>query len=110
MRRLMIFGAALAAFAATTLDGSAYAQSALDAIKQRGELRVAGALYRPLISPRPNGEFACRRPSDEPNGLAHDASLTMIFFGGNHCGSVRLKSLAGRLDRVFLLEDADDET
>lgn len=33
------------------------AQSVLDQIKQRGELRVAGVLYRPLISPRPNGEF-----------------------------------------------------
>jgi polar amino acid transport system substrate-binding protein len=31
--------------------------SALDEIKQRGELRVAGVLYRPLISPRPNGEY-----------------------------------------------------
>lgn len=33
------------------------AQSAIDEIKQRGELRVAGVLYRPLISPRPNGEY-----------------------------------------------------
>jgi ABC-type amino acid transport substrate-binding protein len=33
------------------------AQSVLDEIKQRGELRVAGVLYRPLISPRPNGEY-----------------------------------------------------
>jgi polar amino acid transport system substrate-binding protein len=34
-----------------------HAQSVLDKIKQRGELRVAGVLYRPLISPRPNGEY-----------------------------------------------------
>jgi ABC-type amino acid transport substrate-binding protein len=33
------------------------AQSVLDEIKQRGELRVAGVLYRPLISPRPSGEY-----------------------------------------------------
>ena len=32
-------------------------QSVIDGIKQRGELRVAGVLYRPLISPRPNGEY-----------------------------------------------------
>jgi ABC-type amino acid transport substrate-binding protein len=31
--------------------------SVLDEIKQRGELRVAGVLYRPLIAPRPNGEY-----------------------------------------------------
>jgi ABC-type amino acid transport substrate-binding protein len=57
MRRLMMIGTALAALVATTLGGSASAQSVLDAIKQRGELRVAGVLYRPLISPRPNGEY-----------------------------------------------------
>jgi len=35
----------------------AVAQGVLDDIKQRGELRVAGVLYRPLISPRPSGEY-----------------------------------------------------
>jgi len=35
----------------------AQAQSTIDEIKQRGELRIAGVLYRPLISPRPSGEY-----------------------------------------------------
>jgi ABC-type amino acid transport substrate-binding protein len=33
------------------------AQSTIDEVKQRGELRIAGVLYRPLISPRPSGEY-----------------------------------------------------
>ena len=35
----------------------ASAQSVLDEIRQRGDLRVAGVLYRPLISRRPNGDY-----------------------------------------------------
>ena len=55
MRRSMILAATLALLFAP----SAFAQdsSTLDEIKQRGELRVAGVLYRPLISPRPSGEY-----------------------------------------------------
>lgn len=55
MRRSILAGAMVAVLMATT--GSAVAQSVLDDIKARGELRVAGVLYRPLISPRPNGEY-----------------------------------------------------
>ena len=56
MRRLSILCAVgAAALLAASLPASA--QSVLDEIKQRGELRVAGVLYRPLISPRPNGEY-----------------------------------------------------
>src|SRR4030095_15574893 len=56
MRRFAVLGAfvALALQAATT---ASQAQSTVDEIKQRGELRVAGVLYRPLISPRPSGEY-----------------------------------------------------
>jgi polar amino acid transport system substrate-binding protein len=55
MSRSMILAATLALLFAP----SAFAQdsSTLDEIKQRGELRVAGVLYRPLISPRPSGEY-----------------------------------------------------
>jgi ABC-type amino acid transport substrate-binding protein len=42
---------------ATSAPAPVAAQSVLDEIKQRGELRIAGVLYRPLISARPNGEF-----------------------------------------------------
>lgn len=56
MRKLFILAAATVILA-LTVPGSASAQSVLDGIKQRGELRVAGVLYRPLISPRPNGEY-----------------------------------------------------
>lgn len=56
MRRLMIL-AVVMAFAVAAVPAPAAAQSVLDEIKQRGELRVAGVLYRPLISPRPNGEY-----------------------------------------------------
>lgn len=55
MRRLMILAMVAAVF--VTAAAPVAAQSALDEIKQRGELRVAGVLYRPLISPRPNGEY-----------------------------------------------------
>lgn len=55
MRRLMILGAAVAALSAAA--SPAVAQSVLDDIKARGELRVAGVLYRPLISQRPSGEY-----------------------------------------------------
>ena len=56
MRRLAMFGA----FLALGLQGAfsvAQAQSTIDEVKQRGELRIAGVLYRPLISPRPSGEY-----------------------------------------------------
>jgi ABC-type amino acid transport substrate-binding protein len=57
MRKLAIFGAAVAGLVQLAVIIPAYAQSVLDEIKERGELRVAGVLYRPLISPRPNGEY-----------------------------------------------------
>jgi polar amino acid transport system substrate-binding protein len=56
MRRSMILALVAAALVAA-IPAPVTAQSALDEIKQRGELRVAGVLYRPLISPRPNGEY-----------------------------------------------------
>jgi ABC-type amino acid transport substrate-binding protein len=56
MRRLLILTAAAAAFAAA-LPAPVKAQSVLDDIKQRGELRVAGVTYRPLIARRPNGDY-----------------------------------------------------
>jgi polar amino acid transport system substrate-binding protein len=55
MRSLIVAFTALAV--QTAFPPTAQAQSVLDEIKQRGELRVAGVLYRPLISPRPNGEY-----------------------------------------------------
>ena len=55
-RRLLILSAAAAALAAA-LPTTASAQSVLDDIKQRGELRIAGVTYRPLIARRPNGDF-----------------------------------------------------
>lgn len=57
MFRLAILGAAAAAIFATSVPTPTAAQSVLDEIKQRGELRVAGVLYRPLIARRPNGEY-----------------------------------------------------
>ena len=57
MRKLFVLVAAATALIGFLTSGAAKAQSVLDAIKQRGELRVAGVLYRPLISPRPNGEY-----------------------------------------------------
>ena len=57
MRHLISSCLVAAAFTVSAFAGSASAQSVLDEIKQRGELRVAGVLYRPLISPRPNGEY-----------------------------------------------------
>jgi polar amino acid transport system substrate-binding protein len=59
MRGLFSFGAVALALtiAGTAGSPSAMAQSVLDEIKDRGEVRVAGVLYRPLISPRPNGEY-----------------------------------------------------
>ena len=56
MRRLVVL-MVVAAVLIAAAPAPAAAQSALDDIKQRGELRVAGVLYRPLISPRPNGEY-----------------------------------------------------
>jgi polar amino acid transport system substrate-binding protein len=56
MRRMAIFGIA-AGFILWAAPAVSQAQSTIDDIKQRGELRVAGVLYRPLISPRPNGEY-----------------------------------------------------
>jgi len=56
MRRVLILAVVLAMLAAVAATPAA-AQSVLDDIKQRGELRVAGVLYRPLISPRPSGEY-----------------------------------------------------
>src|ERR1051325_8550268 len=55
MRKLAI--GALVALALQAIPAASQAQSTLDEIKQRGELRIAGVLYRPLISPRPNGEY-----------------------------------------------------
>jgi len=57
MRRLLILSAAAAAVVMAAGPGPAAAQSVLDEIKQRGELRVAGVLYRPLIARRPNGDY-----------------------------------------------------
>jgi ABC-type amino acid transport substrate-binding protein len=54
--RLRVLAALAAAFILPTAPSTA-ADSVLDQIKQRGELRVAGVLYRPLIAPRPNGEY-----------------------------------------------------
>ena len=54
MRSLVIFVVVTAVLTAAA-PAPVVAQSVLDEIKQRGELRVAGVLYRPLISPRPNG-------------------------------------------------------
>src|SRR4051794_39292619 len=56
MRKLAVLGA-LVAFAVQAAPSVSQAQSTIDEIKQRGELRVAGVLYRPLISPRPSGEY-----------------------------------------------------
>jgi ABC-type amino acid transport substrate-binding protein len=56
MRKLALLAAA-AVLTQFAWPGSLSAQSVLDEIKQRGELRVAGVLYRPLISPRPSGEY-----------------------------------------------------
>src|SRR5438105_12063511 len=56
MRRLAIFGA-FVVLAVQFAFSVAQAQSTIDEVKQRGELRVAGVLYRPLISPRPSGEY-----------------------------------------------------
>ena len=58
MRRLAILGA-LVALALQATPSVSRAQSTIDEIKQRGELRIAGVLYRPLISPRPSGECLC---------------------------------------------------
>lgn len=57
MRKLFPSGVLAAALAFLSIPATATAQSVLDDIKQRGELRVAGVLYRPLISPRPSGEY-----------------------------------------------------
>ena len=56
MRRLAVLGA-LVALTLQAAPTAAQAQSTIDEIKQRGELRIAGVLYRPLISPRPSGEY-----------------------------------------------------
>src|SRR5262245_41417215 len=56
MRKLTILAVVMAALV-MALPAPGLAQSVLDDIKQRGELRVAGVLYRPLISPRPSGEY-----------------------------------------------------
>lgn len=55
IRKTVLAGVASVAIAMTVAP--VCAQSVLDDIKQRGELRVAGVLYRPLISPRPSGEY-----------------------------------------------------
>jgi ABC-type amino acid transport substrate-binding protein len=57
MRKVFSLAAVVVTMFAATLSAPANAQSVLDGIKQRGELRVAGVLYRPLISPRPNGQY-----------------------------------------------------
>lgn len=56
MRKSLQLGL-LTILAAASAPSFAAAQSVLDEVKQRGELRVAGVLYRPLISPRPSGEY-----------------------------------------------------
>lgn len=56
MRKLVLFGLFLTGLLQIT-PVLAQNQSVIDEIKQRGELRVAGVLYRPLISPRPNGQY-----------------------------------------------------
>src|SRR5215217_7748053 len=55
MRRMAMFG--ILAGLLWCAAPFAFAQSTIDEIKQRGELRIAGVLYRPLISPRPSGEY-----------------------------------------------------
>jgi len=57
MRRTMILVGAMVAALVVPRVQSLAADSVLDEIKQRGELRIAGVLYRPLIAPRPNGEY-----------------------------------------------------
>lgn len=57
MRRLTMLTTLAVAIAAVSLPAPVRAQSVLDEIKQRGELRVAGVLYRPLIARRPNGDY-----------------------------------------------------
>lgn len=56
MRRIAIV-ATIIALALPATASWAQDQSVIDEIKERGELRVAGVLYRPLISPRPSGEY-----------------------------------------------------
>lgn len=58
MRRALVL-AAVAALLGPILAAPAPANAAdtLAGIKQRGELRIAGVLYRPFISARPNGQF-----------------------------------------------------
>jgi ABC-type amino acid transport substrate-binding protein len=56
-RKSFGWSASLIVCAVLAAVGQASAQSVLDEIKQRGELRVAGVLYRPFIAPRPNGEY-----------------------------------------------------
>jgi ABC-type amino acid transport substrate-binding protein len=55
--RIAAFSGALLALVLQFAAPAANAQSKIDEIKQRGELRIAGVLYRPLISPRPSGEY-----------------------------------------------------
>src|SRR3954451_17912770 len=55
--RVVAIGGLLVALALQLEPTGAKGQSTIDEIKQRGELRVAGVLYRPLISPRPSGEY-----------------------------------------------------
>ena len=57
MSKLTFLVSMAAVLLASALPSPTAAQSVLDDIKHRGELRVAGVLYRPLISPRPNGEY-----------------------------------------------------
>ena len=57
MYKSMVLAVATASLLAVAVPAPSSAQSVLDEIKQRGELRVAGVLYRPLISRRPNGEY-----------------------------------------------------
>lgn len=57
MMRMTSLAGLAAILVAAAVPSAANAQSALDEIKQRGELRVAGVLYRPLIAPRPSGEY-----------------------------------------------------
>jgi cyclohexadienyl dehydratase len=53
-------------------------ESVLDAIKQRGELRVAGLLYRPFIARRPSGEYV-GVDVDVMTKMAKDLGVKIMF-------------------------------
>jgi len=57
MRSKVILFGAIAAALVLSMTQSRAADDVLGKIKERGELRIAGVLYRPLIAPRPNGQY-----------------------------------------------------